>query len=60
MLADPVLPLAVVGALDVALLTVGLASLGRVPDEPSTPRFVACQCSRPDCSGLRRAMVVRV
>jgi hypothetical protein len=59
-LGDPVLPLAVVGALDVTRISIGLAALGRVPDEPCKARFVACHCSRRDCSGVRRMTVVRV
>jgi hypothetical protein len=60
MLSDPTLSLAVVSSLNVALVTVGVAALGRVPAEPCEPRFVACHCARPGCSGLRRVTVVRV
>ena len=60
MLTDPMLPLAVVGALNVVLIPLGLVFLGTVPEVPCEPRFVACHCSRRECSGVRRMRVVRV
>lgn len=54
MLADSTLPLAVVGGLDSALLLVGIVTLTGSRAR-TDPRFVACHCSRPHCSGVRRA-----
>jgi hypothetical protein len=54
MVADPVLSLAVVSGLDVALVIVGAAALSR-PRKPSGPHLVGCRCGQPYCAGVRAA-----